>query len=168
MSIDRKKLDQACRSLGILPFDELEYAFLEQYYEIINKIGMALRGLEGDSIPFGAYLPTLFGLRHALNELSNPENAADDYSCIQLAMAVRDGFERRFSALMDPTNPEAKPLYIAMMSNPEYKLNFMGEARPDPRLVKRLKEMFLEAAVEIHKERNEKPVEQDEPEGKSS
>lgn len=125
---------------------------------------MALRGLEGDSIPFGAYLPTLIGLRHALNEHADPQNVGENYYCMELAIAVRDGFEKRFAHLMDPANAESKPLYIAMITNPEYKMNFLGISRPDPRLVKKLKDMVLEAAMEIYND-NEKPVEQNEPEG---
>lgn len=52
---------------------------------------------------------------------------------------MRDGFERRFSSLMNPQDSESHPLYIAMITNPEFKLNYMGSAQIDPRVCAQLK-----------------------------
>lgn len=133
----------------IAPFDSDEYDFLQQYHQVINKVATALKGLEGDQNTFGVYLPTLIGLRHVLTEYSNPEFATETQQCVPLAKALRDGFERRFGSLMNVCDPTSAPLYIAMMTNPEYKLNYMGTAHIDPRILYKLKDMLVNAAIEI-------------------
>lgn len=153
LSISQHKLENACTQLGIEPFDTEEYEFLQQYYEIINKVAIALKVLEGDKHPFGLYLPTLFGLRATLNKYANME----DHKCRQLAVALQNGFKNRFDNLMDVFSSDCKslPLYIAMISNPKYKLNYMGFRIIDPRVLNKLKEILVTAALEIERNNNE-------------
>lgn len=154
LSIDRRKLEQACEALSVPAFDTDEYEFLKQYHEIINKVAMALKGLEGDGNTFGTYLPTLIGPRHVLAEYSN-ELPTEITMCVPLAKALRDGFEQRFAPLMDVLDPESKPLYIAMITNPEFKLNFMGTSQIDPRILIKLKNMLVDEAMELQMEKDE-------------
>lgn len=151
MSIDRSKLEHACYQLNIDPFDAEEYDFLQQYYQVTNKVAVALKVLEGNRHGFGLYLPTLIGLRTVLDTHSNPRTVAETEPCLQLAIALKNGFERRFADLMDVFNTDGKsaPLYIAMITNPQYKLNFMGTRTIDPRVLHKLKEMLVDAAIEI-------------------
>lgn len=151
MSIGYAKLEQACIQLSVAAFDEDEYEFLRQYYQVISVVAMALADLEGDRHPFGMYLPTLFGLRNKLNEYSDRTKASETHMCVELAVALKNGFEDRFAHLMDIYDVENRsaPLYIAMATNPEYKLNFMGSRIIDPRVLNRLKEMILTAGIEI-------------------
>lgn len=151
MSIGISKLEQACIQLGIPFFDEDEYSFLEQYYKVISTVAMALKVLEGDHHSFGSYLPTLIGLHNKLNQYSNRTNA-ETYMCVQLAIALKNGFEERFAHLMDINDSDGRsaPLYIAMASNPQYKLNFMGVRKIDPRVLNKLKDMLLTAGLELN------------------
>lgn len=155
LSIDRNLLEDACIDADVNPFTDDEYEFLRQYHDVIDKVALALKGLEADRNLFGAYLPTLIGLRHVLVENSSMDNANDTELCVPLAKAMLEGFERRFSSVMDPFNPESHPLYIAMISNPEYKLNFMGTSRIEPRVMVKLKEILLDAAMSILTEKVE-------------
>lgn len=152
LSIDRNKLENACSQLGIEPFDTEEYNFLRQYFEIINKVAIALKVLEGDKHPFGLYLPTLFGLRATLSKYANID-PTENQKCTQLAIALRNGFNNRFASLMDVFSSDGKssPLYIAMITNPKYKLNYMGTRVIDPRVLSKLKEILLTAALEIER-----------------
>lgn len=138
--------------MGIEPFDAEEYEFLQRYYEIINKVRIAQKVLEGDRHPFGLYLPTLFGLRAMLNKYANM--ALTEYKkCKPLAVALQNGFNDRFADLMDVFSSDGRstPLYIAMITNPNYKLNFMGTRVIDPRVLSKLKEMLVAAALEINR-----------------
>lgn len=150
MSIDQHKLRNACIQLGIDPFDTEEYEFLQQYHEIINKVAIALKVLESDQHPFGLYLPTLFGLRAMLNKYANMD-PSEHQKCRPLAVALQYGFNKRFANLMDVFGSDGKssPLYIAMVTNPKYKLNYMGTRVIDPRVLGKLKEMLVTAALEI-------------------
>lgn len=152
LSIDRNKLDNACNQLNIDPFDSDEYDFLRQYFEIINKVWIALKVLEGDKNPFGLYLPTLFGLRAVLNKYADI-NTTETPKCLQLAIALRTGFNKRFASMMEVFNSDGKslPLYIAMVTNPKYKLNYMGTRTIDPRVLNKLKEVLVTAGLEIER-----------------
>lgn len=155
LSIDRRLLEQACVAMGVTPFDDDEYEFLNQYHNIINKVALALKGLEGDQNTFGAYLPTLIGLRHVLAEHANGDYASEMDMCVPLAKALKDGFERRFAYLMDVFDPKSTPLYISMIVNPEFKLNFIGTSQIDPRKLRKLKDILVDAAMDIQTEKDE-------------
>lgn len=141
--------------MNIEPFDDDEYNFLEQYVQIINKVAIALKTLEGNKHTFGLYLPTLFGLRNALRKCANIEQT-ETLKCIELAKALEAAFERRFGQLMDVNDPEGKsvPLFIAMITHPQFKLNFMGSNTIDSSVLHTLKEMLVSAAMII--EQNKK------------
>lgn len=59
------------------------------------------------------------------------------------------GFENRFGHLMDG-NGLSMPLYVAMMSNPMYKLNFMGLSKIPPNLLNALKDMLFNAVCAVY------------------
>lgn len=155
LSIDRNKLENACIELNIDPFTLDEYNFLRQYFEIINEVAIALKVLEGDKHQFGLYLPTLFGLRAVLNKYADAATTKTP-KCLQLAIALQTGFKERFGNLMDLSSPDGKstPLYIAMITNPTYKLNFMGTRIIDPRVLNTLKDMLVTAALENERTNN--------------
>lgn len=150
LSIDRVKLDAACNHLKLGILDDEEYSFLQQYHKLISLVDRTLKTLESDRYSFGIYLPALFGLKSKLDELI--EQSGKTFECLPLAMALRDGLQNRFGDVMDPYNENGKsvPLYIAMLTNPSYKLNFMGMKSIPTKLLIHLKEM-LYSAVEIQK-----------------
>lgn len=156
LSIDRNKLENACDQLKIEPLDSEEYLFLQQYHKIISKVSMALKSLEGDKHTFGLYLPTLFGLKKVLEKYSDLETT-DTFECLELASALKTGFEKRFSQLMDMNDVEGKsaPLYLAMVSNPQYKLNYMGMRSISQSVLQHLKEMLVTACVHLESDQSE-------------
>lgn len=152
LSIDRPKLDEACDALNLEPFDSKEYDFLNQYFRVINKVAIALKTLKADKYTFGLYLPTLFGLRSVLEKISNP-TTTEMFECLPLAKALKTGFENRFGKLMDAFESDGKsaPLFIAMVSNPQFKLNFLGTRVISSHMLQHLKEMLVVAALQIEK-----------------
>lgn len=101
------------------------------------------------------YLPTLFGLQNVLKKYANIETT-ETLECFELAKALEAAFERRFGQLMDVNDPEGKsaPLYIAMMTNPQFKLNFMGSKTIHPNVLHQLKEMLVSAAINIEESKS--------------
>lgn len=158
LSIDRAKLEHACNQLSIIPFDDDEYEFLKQYFQVVNKVAIALKSLEGNQHTFGRYLPTLFGLRNLLEKYAD-RASTETPECLELAIALKNGFEKRFAELMDVFDIEEKsaPLYIAMISNPRFKLNFMGTRTICPSVLAQLKEILINAAIEIKRANQIKP-----------
>lgn len=150
LSIDRSKLESACTTLGIDPFDSDEYEFLRQYYKLISKVANALKILEGDKNTFGSYLPVLIGLRKAFDKYSD-YHSTEIEKCTALGYAIKKGIEKRFGPLMDLNNPSGKsvPLYIAMMTNPKYKLNFMGTSQIEAKVLSKLKDMLIIAGMDV-------------------
>lgn len=126
--LDRSALAVACESLEIDKLSDQDYDFLTEYVSIIKPIANAITFLEGDIQTFGAYLPMLFGVRQTLKDLYL--NGNFEY-CAPLLIAVRDGFDKRFGHLMklnglyEQGNSKAIPLFLAMVANPQYKLNFI-------------------------------------------
>lgn len=51
---------------------------------------------------------------------------------------------------MDPYHITSVPLYLAMITNPKYKMSYIGPLRPT--ILQKLKNMLLSAAEEIAKE----------------
>lgn len=127
-SLDRVGLRLACLTLGIEELCDQDYKFLEEYATIIKPIANAITFLEGCVQTFGSYLPMLFSVRQELKDLYIDDEL--EY-CRPLLLAVRDGFHKRFAHLMDLSSPfergdpKAIPLFIAMITNPEYKINFI-------------------------------------------
>lgn len=175
MSIGKDKLEYACLQLRVDPLDCNEYAFLCEYHNVMSLIAAALNTLESNRHTFGIYVPTLLGLQYQLQKLithlsSEIENGysmdiADDEenvkvagsNCLPLAYAIKRGFDNRFGELIDPYNINGKsvPLFVAMMSNPTFKLNFMCLPLISERLLKHLKEMLVCAAVSAYKDENQ-------------
>lgn len=128
---------------------------MEEYFQIINKIAIALKTLEGNRHTFGLYLPTLFGLQNILKKNANI-TTTETLECFELAKALDAAFERRFGQLMDINDPEGRsaPLYIAMLTNPQFKLNFMGSKTIQPNVLRQLKEMLVSAAIQIEQSKS--------------
>lgn len=139
--------------LGV--FDDGEYEFLVQYHKIMSLVASALKVVEADRYTFGVYLPTLLGLKLKLQALYDDCHAT--FECLPLILALQNGLKNRFGELMDPFCASGKslPLYVAMLSNPTYKMNFMGMKTVSPQLLLRLKTMLLNAAIEIEDENNQ-------------
>lgn len=74
--------------------------------------------------------------------------------CLPLANAIKRGFDNRFGELIDAYNKKSVPLYVAMLSNPTFKLNFMCLPSIPEELFKHLKEMLVCAAINAFKDDN--------------
>lgn len=148
LAIEKTKLDSACLRLQIIPLEDEEYGFLREYRSVMKLIAMALKSIEADSYTFALYLPTLLGLRINLQVMIDSHTLV---YCEPLVKALQNGLEARFGNLMDPLSTDGKsvPLYVAMMSNPAFKLNFMGIKKIEPNLLNRLKEMLLSETISM-------------------
>lgn len=130
LSFDLSALATACEALGIDKLSDQDIQFLQEFVEVLQPIADAITLLEGSKNMFGTYLPTLFGVRTKLRDMHLSAVEPLLY-CRPLLDAIRDGFRNRFAHLMTLGNlfaepdPRAVPLFIAMVSNPRFKLNFM-------------------------------------------
>lgn len=127
--------------LGIGAFTDLQLEFLKEFEIVFRPIMRAIKYVQGRYY-FGSYLPMLFGLQIELNTEKHMK------FCTPLVEALRNGFEKRFSDVMNPELPESVPLFVAMISNPKYKLNYVPQNLLS-RHILRLKRMFLSAAEEM-------------------
>lgn len=144
MGINEVKLKAACSTASIPTLDYDDYEFLNEYMNVIRPIAEALKMLEGNRDTFGSYLPTLFGLKFKLDVLKKT-----DYKfCKPLLQNIVDGFDTRFSGIMDLNNPKSIPLYMAMVSNPSFKLNYLPRNTP-MHVLRKIQNMLLKAAEEM-------------------
>lgn len=126
--MNRVALALACEALQIEKLCDQDYLFLQEFVIIIKPIANAITYLEGNVQTFGGYLPMLFSVRQTLKDLYIND---DLVFCKSLLLAVRDGFDKRFAHLMrlstvfDKADAKAVPLFIAMLTNPEFKMNFI-------------------------------------------
>lgn len=175
LSIDEDKLEHACAQLRVDPLESNEYAFLREYRDVMALVATALETLEANRYTFGIYLPTLFGLQYQLQRLIERLSCENSRSysikivdeegniktvssnCLPLAHAIKRGFDNRFGELIDPYNINGKsvPLFVAMMSNPSFKLNFMCLPSISEELFKHLKEMLVSAAINAYNDENQ-------------
>lgn len=108
-------------------------------------MAIALKTIESNSYTFGLYLPTLFGLKINLQALIDKNLV---FECISLVHALQAGMEKRFGELMNPFASDKKsvPLFVAMLTNPRYKFNFMGLSSIPPNLFNHFKKMLFSEA----------------------
>lgn len=144
LSINEINLKAACTVLAIPVLDKEDYEFLHEYMKVIRPIAEALKALEGNRDTFGIYLPTLFGVKFKLDELSKSRLKF----CKPLLHSVCNGFSTRFAKMMDLNTPKSLPLYLAMATNPNFKLNYMPSNTSMPTL-KKLQNMLIKAAEEF-------------------
>lgn len=128
LSLDLPALATACLALGIEQLCDQDIIFLREYKRVLQPIAEAITFVEGNTNTFGVYLPTLFGIRTRLRELHNED---DFMYCQPLLEAIRNGFSKRFAHLMTISDmygePDARavPLFLAMLTNPCFKMSFI-------------------------------------------
>lgn len=172
LSIDEDKLEHACIQLRVPPLEPSESAFLIEYRDIMSLVASALYTLEANKHTFGICLPTLLGLQYQLQQLikqlssetsrkysikvinDEGEIVTVSSNCLPLVHALKHGFDNRFGDLIDPynTNGKSTPLFVAMMSDPTFKLNFMCLSSIPENLFNHLKEMLVSAALSAIKD----------------
>lgn len=148
LKIDTVKLKAACTIVSISVLDSEDYEFLNEYINVIRPIAEALKVLEGNRHTFGSYLPTLFGLKFKLGVLEKTRFKF----CKPLIQNIVDGFDTRYSEIMDINRPKSIPLYLAMVSNPSFKLNYLPRNTP-MHILKKIQNMLLKAAEELFTEK---------------
>lgn len=125
--LDRAAFATACEALNIQKLCDQDYAFLTEYVTVIKPIAEAITYVESSVNTFGCYLPMLFSVKQKLINLRQKELVY----CSPLLTAVRDGFDKRFEHLMhlgdifEDGSPKAVPLFLAMITNPDYRLAFI-------------------------------------------
>lgn len=110
-------------------------------------IAKAIKVLQSNKHTFGIYLPTLYGLRLKIGELKTK----NFIFCSPLIDEIEVGFEKRFSKFINVFNNDglSVPLYLAMVSNPLYKFDFIGMARLPAHIMDSVKDWMIKAAIEI-------------------
>lgn len=154
LSIPHERLEAACQQLNTSVLDDDDYIFLDEYVECITPIAVSLESLEANKYTFGIYLPILVGLRATFVRL----HEKDLIHCKPLIRALQDGFETRFGEFMDIFNNSGRsaPLYLAMCSNPLFKLNYLGfEKRIPAHTINKMRDMLLASAKEIIENRQD-------------
>lgn len=141
-------LQTLCSALKIDSLNENDYEFLTEYVTIIRPIANGITILEGDKQMCGAYLPVLFGIKKRLNFIESNANAPIKH-CNALLQAVKNGLKTRFGAMMDPLNVVSIPLYVAMLSNPKFKMNFIPPDVMRPAVFNSLKTMLIRVGENI-------------------
>ena len=128
-------------ALGIGAFTNTQLEFLKEFEYVLRPVMKALKFVQGRYY-FGSYLPMLFGLQSELNSEKSLKH------CKPLVLALRNGFEKRFNQIMTPENPKSVPLFVAMITNPQYKMNYIPQNLLRNNIL-RLKRMLLSAAEEM-------------------
>lgn len=122
-------------------FTKIQLDFLKEFELVLRPVMKGIKYVQGRYY-FGSYLPMLFGLK---SELDSEKHLK---FCKPLVIALRNGFDKRFSDIMNPENPESVPLFVAMITNPKYKLNYVPQNLLTQNIL-RLKRMVLSAAEEM-------------------
>lgn len=138
---DPSSLQVLLVALDIGAFTATQLEFLSEFVYVLRPVMRAIKYVQGRCF-FGSYLPMLFGLRSELNS----ENTLK--YCEPLVLALREGFEKRLGHAMDPENPKSVPLFVAMITNPKYKMNYIPQNLLRANIL-RLKRMLLSAAEEM-------------------
>lgn len=146
MAIDEIQLRTMCTELKISALSQDDYEFLREFVTVIAPIADGITYLEGDKQLFGAYLPTLFGIKTSLLEM---KSSRELLYCMPLVDAVYDGFTKRFKEMMNLDNPRATPLYLAMISDPKYKISFIPPSAWNKDTLKMIKNALLAAGERI-------------------
>lgn len=157
MSINQKVLEIACIETGIGKLNEEEHKFLVEYHDCLGIIAEALKILEGNNQSFGIFLPTLYGIRNELNSM----HGQTQY-CEPLVKAIENGFNERFKELMNINNPISIPLYIAMVVDPQCKLNYMRMENVPPHIYDAVINFLINEYNKNFSQTNEKEQEQEE------
>lgn len=147
LKIPLDTLNYACEQMQIDTLSEEGHEFLLEYYEILTPIVNALKTLSANKYSFGLYLPILIGLRKKLGAAKSKNYVHG----MPLVEAVETGFQTRFSEFLDLFDEHARstPLYIAMASNPQFKLNFLGLKHVPQQTSSAIFDLLLNAGKEI-------------------
>ena len=119
----KSKLNELMASLQLSSFTNQEIQFLEEYKLVLSPIACALDRLQGDTVFYGEFLPTLLKVNAQLEEVNI---RALNY-CSVLLTAVTNGFKSRFSDYLNLT-PLANDSLLASVSHPYFKLRWIKAA----------------------------------------
>lgn len=150
LALDWVSLATACEALGIEKLSDQDFDFLTEFVKVFRPIADGITFVEGTHKNFGSYLPTLFSIRMTLREMYVDDELL---YCRPLLLAIKEGFDKRFWHLMKLTDlyergsPKAVPLYIAMLSNPAFKFNYIPKYwfEENPNALNQIKSIFLNA-----------------------
>jgi len=97
-----------------------EWAFIEEYCNVMKPLAFSLDKLQGEKNSFLGYVaPTLLVLRKLLiqsNQLAY---------CKPLSLAIVSSLEKRFSFLYNLSEPKSKSFIIASISHPKFKMDWV-------------------------------------------
>ena len=108
-------------------------------------VAVALKVLEANAYTFGLYLPTLFNLRRKLVALKKTCTRL----CRPLVLALEKGLETRFGKVMDLDDKDGRsvPLFLAMVTNPRFKINYMGPDNISDDTIPKIRSLLFKAGT---------------------
>lgn len=142
--IDTAALANVCEVLQIPQLSTENYEFLREYQKVLKCVVTALKMVESNTYTFGSFLPILFGLRSKFAKLKgNTKHAAP------LVEKLSESLEDRFGASMNFFSPEGAAPYIAMISNPKFKLSYLGMKTIPSHTMLRAQQLLIDACTDV-------------------
>lgn len=126
---DREKLNHAMDSLLVIRFTKTEFELMNEYVMILKTIAVPLDVLQSSNVFFGRFLPTLRSIETNLTGLST---STDIKICKLLVKFLLERLRLRFkeyfeSGNFDDFTDNMKLAFIAMISHPHFKGNFLND-----------------------------------------
>lgn len=110
---------QSCQHrIGLHPFSEEDFTFLNAYVTVMRPIAIAMEVLQGEKDCFiGHVIPTIRGIEHKLSKVTDKLTAP-------LVNALRGGLDMRFKDIMNSDDYN-----VATMLLPKFKLNYLESSK---------------------------------------
>jgi len=116
VEIGLDKVVESQQKLGLTPFTQSDFKFLESFLQVMKPVVTAMKILEGETTTYiGQIIPTVMGLERKLQ-------VCTDSAMKPLAEAMLQGLAERFGPVK-----EMKEYKIAAMPHPKFRLNFLEE-----------------------------------------
>ncbi|KAL5239092.1 hypothetical protein ACI65C_006502 [Semiaphis heraclei] len=97
-----------------------EWAFIEEYCNVMKPLAFSLDKLQGEKNSYLGYVaPTLLALRKLLIQFNQLTY------CKPLSLAIVTSLEKRFSFLYNLREPKSKSFIIASISHPKFKMDWV-------------------------------------------
>lgn len=149
LRIDRARLEALFIRLELGALSQENLKFLEEFTIVMKPIASGLDHLQSSHRTFGVYLPTLFGIKRDFESIRSSQVL--NY-CEPLLNAVENGFFKRFGSVMDLNNVKSVPAYLATISNPKFKMNYIPTDILSHENVKKLVNILIKAAEDVRNE----------------
>lgn len=140
-------MDITMTKLGISIFTQSQRTFLNEYTQIMGVIANALNNLQASKYPYAVVLPTLFQTKETLDDMMSHSSTL--VHCKPLLAATINGFNKRFSEIIDLNHVSSNPALIATVTHPYFKLRWLNPEKCTTEQIDKIKQILSYAADEI-------------------